>query len=130
MARSTACPGAARGGRSRRLRGSSEWSRRHGVCTGPLASALGGSGGATGRVRLVKALLAKGADPNGRITTSTMFMSYIGYPKKGAFEPFATGTGDLRGATPLWVAAYGSNGGVGGFGGDGRLARAVGTAAK
>ena len=30
-------------------------------------------------------------------------MSYIGYPRKGAFEPFAPGTGDLRGATPLWV---------------------------
>ena len=37
-------------------------------------------------------------------------MSYIGYPKKGAFEPFACGTGDLRGATPLWVAAYDMNG--------------------
>ena len=93
-----------------------EWSRRHGVSTGPLTSALGGSGGATGRVRLVKALLAKGADPNGRITTSTMFMGYVGYPKKGAFEQYATGTGDLRGATPLWVAAYGSNGGAFGFG--------------
>ena len=39
-----------------------------------------------------------------------MVMSYIGYPKKGAFEPFACGTGDLRGATPLWVAAYDMNG--------------------
>jgi ankyrin repeat protein len=48
-----------------------------------------------------------------------MFMSYIGYPKKGAFEPFACGTGDLYGATPLWVAAYTANGGAGGFGGDG-----------
>ena len=64
----------------------------------------------------MKALLAKGADPNGRITTSAMFMGYIGYPKKGAFEPFATGTGDLRGATPLWVAAYATNGGAFGFG--------------
>jgi ankyrin repeat protein len=32
-------------------------------------------------------------------------MFYIAYPKKGAFEPFACGTGDLLGATPLWVAA-------------------------
>ena len=39
-----------------------------------------------------------------------MIMSYIGYPKKGAFEPFACGTGDLLGATPLWVAAYDMNG--------------------
>jgi ankyrin repeat protein len=38
-----------------------------------------------------------------------MFMSYIGYPTKGAFEPFSCGTGDVRGATPLWVAAYASN---------------------
>ncbi|MCY4027340.1 MAG: ankyrin repeat domain-containing protein, partial [Acidobacteria bacterium] len=30
--------------------------------------------------------------------------------KKGAFEPFACGTGDLRGATPLWVAAFDMNG--------------------
>ena len=62
------------------------------------------------RPPLVKALLANGADPNGRITSSAMVMSYIGYPKKGAFEPFACGTGDLRGATPLWVAAYDMNG--------------------
>jgi ankyrin repeat protein len=48
-----------------------------------------------------------------------MLMSYIGYPKKGAFEPFACGTGDLRGATSLLVAALAANGSVGGFGGDG-----------
>ena len=58
------------------------------------------------RLPLVRALLDRGADPNGRITASTMMMSYIGYPKKGAFEPFACGTGDMRGATPLWVAAF------------------------
>ena len=39
-----------------------------------------------------------------------MFSSYVGYPKKGAFEPFSPGTGDLRGATPLWVAATDMNG--------------------
>jgi uncharacterized protein len=97
-----------------------DWFRRHGG-----ASIFGGgfsrSGALTSSARLplVKALLAKGADPNARITTSAMLMSYIGYPKKGAFEPFACGTGDLRGATPLWVAAYSANGDVGGFGGDG-----------
>jgi uncharacterized protein len=61
------------------------------------------------RLNLVKALLAKGADPNARITASAMMMSYIGYPKKGAFEPYACGTGDLRGATPLFVAAMHAN---------------------
>ena len=45
-----------------------------------------------------------------------MLMSYIGYPRKGAFEPFACGTGDLRGATPLWVAAFDMNGAGGTFG--------------
>ena len=62
------------------------------------------------RLSLVEALLAHGADPNVRITTSAMIMFYVGYPTKGAFETFACGTGDLRGATPLWVAAYGANG--------------------
>jgi ankyrin repeat protein len=87
-----------------------DWSRRRG------GSGLGGvmySGrlDQMRRLELVKALLARGADPNSRITTSAMFMNYVGYPKKGAFEPYACGTGDLRGATPLWVAAYSANGG-------------------
>jgi ankyrin repeat protein len=75
----------------------------------------GGGGGASGRMsaddrlKLVKALLARGADPNARIAVSAMMMSYIGYPKKGAFEPFACGTGDLLGATPLFVAAMAAN---------------------
>ena len=60
------------------------------------------------RLRVVQALLGHGADPNGRITTTAMLMSYIGHPTRGAFETFACGTGNLRGATPLWVAAYGS----------------------
>ena len=38
-----------------------------------------------------------------------MIKSYIGHLTKGAFEPFANGTGDLRGATPLWIAAYEAN---------------------
>ena len=88
-----------------------DWTRRHGIGTSF------GFGGRTAnlsndrRAPLVKALLAKGANPNSRITKSAMFMGYIGFPKKGAFEPFATGTGDLTGATPLWVAAYTANGG-------------------
>src|SRR6476619_7076556 len=61
------------------------------------------------RLALVKALRAHGADPNARTTTSAMMMSYIGFPKKGAFEPFACGTGDLLGATPLFVAAMAAN---------------------
>jgi ankyrin repeat protein len=88
-----------------------DWSRRRG------GSSLGGvmySGrlDAARRLAMVKALLARGADPNSRITTSAMFMNYVGYPKKGAFEPYACGTGDLHGATPLWVAAYSANGGA------------------
>ena len=80
-----------------------------------LGAGFGGMGGMfpQQRVPLVQALLAAGADPNVRITSSAMIMSYIGYPKKGAFEPYACGTGDLRGATPLWVAAFGANGSFG-----------------
>ena len=63
------------------------------------------------RLNIVKALLAHGADANARIVSSAMMMSYIGYPTKGAFEPFACGTGDLRGATPLWIAALAANSG-------------------
>lgn len=95
----------------------SDWLRRHGA-GGSLG--LGGTFNALPfdrRLALVKALLAKGADPNGRITTSAMFMGYIGYPTKGAFETHSAGTGDLAGATPLWVAAYTANGNVGVGGG-------------
>ena len=79
-----------------------DWYRRHGR--------IGGRLGARERLGLVEALLAAGADPNARITSWAMLMSYIGYPRKGAFEPFAPGTGDLQGATPLWVAAFDLNG--------------------
>ena len=37
-------------------------------------------------------------------------MFYIREAKKGAFETFSVGTGDLKGATPLWVASWDSHG--------------------
>jgi uncharacterized protein len=91
------------------------------------AHPAGGAGGARGRgmqvggrglnpamrLRLVKALLAHGADPNARATTSGLMMTYIGYPRKGAFDPFECGTGDMRGATPLWAAANAAAGNQG-----------------
>ena len=86
-----------------------DWNRRHGG--GGLYSGFGRMGiDPDRRLPLVQALLEHGADTNARITTSAMIMSYIGRPKKGAFEPVACGTGDLRGATPLWVAAFEMNG--------------------
>ncbi len=57
------------------------------------------------RVALVKALVAHGADVNARITASTGVQGWLTL-KRGAFEPFSVGTGNLRGATPLWVAAF------------------------
>jgi ankyrin repeat protein len=83
-----------------------DWYRRRGFGRGYRA---GGSPNLAARLSLVKALLARGADVNARVETSAMVMDYIGYPRKGAFEPFACGTGDLWGATPLWVAAYAAN---------------------
>ncbi len=87
------------------------WDRRHGAESIVGIFRDGGRRPLTSEERLpvVDALLEHGADPNNRITTTTMIMSYIGFPTKGAFESFACGTGDLRGATPLWVAAFGSN---------------------
>ena len=86
-----------------------DWYRRHGrggLYRRPSSARLS----AERRLPIIRALLDGGADPNGRIRSSAMIMSYVGYPKKGAFEPFACGTGDLRGATPLWVAAFDMNG--------------------
>ena len=88
------------------------WLRAH----GSRAIEGGGSIGARGldperRIRLVKALLARGADPNARITASAVVLGYLGTPRRGAFEQNAVGTGDVRGATPLWVAGFSANGG-------------------
>ncbi len=85
------------------------WDRRHGNGRYLSRRRSGrNSLNAQQRVAVAKALLAHGADPDARITTTAMLMSYIGYPERGAFERFACGTGDLRGATPLWVAAFGA----------------------
>ena len=85
-----------------------DWDRGHGA--GRMSGGRRNNGrvnlAADRRPALVAALLRHGADPNRRITTTAMLMEYIGYPKKGAFERFACGTGNLRGATPLWVAAF------------------------
>ena len=55
------------------------------------------------RLPLVRALLARGADPNARMTASDV--TGQGFVRNGAYDTFATGTGDVAGATPLWVAA-------------------------
>jgi ankyrin repeat protein len=68
------------------------------------------------RVALIKALIAHGADPNVQITSSAGVQGWLTL-KHGAFEPFSVGTGNLRGATALWVAAFDMHGGIyGGFG--------------
>lgn len=90
-----------------------DWSRRHGHGGSYLRGGFRTNNlTPSRRLPLIRALINAGADPNARIATSAMFMNYIGYPTKGAFEPFACGTGDLHGATPLWVAAYTANGGT------------------
>ena len=89
------------------------WDREHGGAQYAVRERAGGGRiylNPAQRLPLVEALLAAGADPNARITTSAMLMNYIGHPTKGAFESFSCGTGDLRGATPLWVAAHYANG--------------------
>ena len=73
------------------------------------------------RIALIEALLAQGADINQRVTSS-MSTGVMGWltNERGAFEPFSVGTGNLKGATPLWVAAWAANGGrelIGGTGG-------------
>ena len=57
------------------------------------------------RVRLVKSLLAAGADVNGRITAES-FVKGLGVTgRHGARENYSTGIGSARGATPVWVAS-------------------------
>ena len=89
-----------------------DWYREHG---GRRAVDAGGRGIAglspEQRLPLVDALLARGADPNRRIPNSAVVLSYIGTTRYGVFEQNSVGTGDVRGATPLWVAAKSSNGG-------------------
>ena len=63
------------------------------------------------RLVLVKELLARGADPHARIARSAVVLGYLATPRRGAFEQNSVGTGDVRGATPLWVAAFSANGG-------------------
>ena len=79
------------------------WNRKHGFRAGRLAL--------DERLALVDALLARGADPNARMTASDV--TGQGFVRNGAYDTFATGTGDVAGATPLWVAAYATNPGPG-----------------
>ena len=81
-----------------------EWSQKHG------AASRGRGLAESERIPLVEALLARGADPNARITSSAVFEEYLGYPRRGAFDTYTSGVGDLRGATPLWIASLGANG--------------------
>ena len=81
-----------------------EWRQKHG------ASSQGPGLTPAQRPPLVKALLDRGADPNARIDASAVFENYLGYPRRGAFDTYASGLGDPRGATPLWIAAHGANG--------------------
>jgi ankyrin repeat protein len=67
---------------------------------------------AASRVSIVKALIAKGANPNSRISTGTVLGLGVS-GRHGAFDQHSVGTGNLKGATPLWVAAFAANGGFG-----------------
>ena len=90
------------------------WNRQHG---GPPRARAGSSRAPSSRLALgdrlplVDALLASGADPNVRMTASGV--TEQGFVRNGAYDTFATGTGDVAGATPLWVAAFATNPGPG-----------------
>jgi ankyrin repeat protein len=64
----------------------------------------------TRRLPLVKALLAAGADPNARITTASLIDGIGLTDRNGARETLQTGVGSVKGATPLWVAAFSVHG--------------------
>jgi ankyrin repeat protein len=81
-----------------------EWHQKHGAAgRGPELTPVQ-------RTALVTSLLARGADVNARITTSAVFEPWLAYPRLGAFESYSCGTGDLRDATPLWLASHAANG--------------------
>lgn len=61
------------------------------------------------RVELTTLLLARGADVNAQTSEST-FVGLGISGRHGARDPISTHVGDLKGATPLWVAAYFANG--------------------
>ena len=82
------------------------WNRKHGG-----AGARGGRIALRERLPLVDALLTRGADPDARMTASDV--TEQGFVRNGAYDTFATGTGDVAGATPLWVAAFATNPGPG-----------------
>lgn len=90
------------------------WNRRHGGSEQRLSARRQARLTLDDRLLLVNALLAKGADPNARMTASEM--PYLGFLRNGAFDTFAVATGDVGGATPLWVAAWATNSGMGSAG--------------
>lgn len=60
------------------------------------------------RLGIVTALLDAGASPNARIDVFTTMEAWVS-GRNGARDAQAIGTGNLRGATPLWVAAFRAN---------------------
>ena len=88
-----------------------DWYRERGMRAGSVSG--GGRQGLSpaARAPLVRELLARGAVADARIDTSAVILNYLARPRRGAFEQNSVGTGDVRGATPLWVAAYSANGG-------------------
>jgi ankyrin repeat protein len=87
------------------------WNRAHGGMGGGSVPLRRARLPISDRLGLVKALLARGADPNARTTSSEL--PGLGFLRNGAYDTFTTGSGDVGGATPLWVAAYATNPGMG-----------------